>query len=103
LLILELKPQVALIAIVALTGTTIVLINHYCQHGNHRVTRENRSALLRQPLVTNQLCVNVGDFIRSVMDASLFNVRLRSLHEEDVAAGAFLAKVEVHEHQHIYI
>src|SRR5581483_5762473 len=59
--------------------------------------------LAREPLVPDQLCVHVGDLVRSVVNEGLLDVRLRTLHEKHMVVGILLAEVQVHERQHVHV
>ena len=59
-------------------------------------------ALVRKPLMSNQLCIKVFHFVRRVVDIRL-GVWLRSLKEETVVVRVLGAQVKVEEYKHIHV
>lgn len=53
--------------------------------------------LFGKPLMTNQLCVEVFNLIRGVMQVCLLHLGRRTLHEKDVVICVLVAAVQMHE------
>lgn len=57
--------------------------------------------LLGQPLVADELRVEVSHLVRAVVDVCLLDLRRGALQEHDVVIGPVAPEVEVHERQHV--